>query len=94
MLPLVAHVLSQTPGLTSSELSGETKVGACRTQAAISLQEYLRHILDLDVKYVDGQLKERPVVTPIHSLIQSEICFWFGLHRRQWKLLSGIEVRT
>ncbi len=64
------------------------------TQTAISFEEYLRHIPDPDVEYVDGHLKERPVVAPIHSVLQSEICLWFGLHRSQWKLLTGVEVRT
>ena len=63
-------------------------------QTIISLDEYLKHIPDPDVEYVDGHLKERPVVAPMHGVLQSEICLWFGQHRQEWKLLAGVEVRT
>lgn len=39
-------------------------------------------------------MKERPVVSPLHGVLQSEVCFWFGQRRQQWQLLTGVGVRT
>lgn len=63
------------------------------TQTLISLEEYLKKIPDPDVEYVDGYLKERPVVSTLHGLLQSEICGWFISHRKEWKVLSAVEAR-
>jgi Uma2 family endonuclease len=61
---------------------------------AISIDDYLKKIPDPDVEYIDGQLRERPVVLSVHGLLQSEICIWCGAHRKDWKVRSAVEVRT
>ena len=60
----------------------------------ISLEEYLRTVPDPDVEYIDGLLKERPVVFSIHGLLQGEIVTWFKSHRKDWNVRAAVEVRT
>jgi Uma2 family endonuclease len=69
------------------------KMSTMATQTTISLEEYLKTVPDPDVEYVNGSLKERPLVSCWHGIIQSEICSWFTSHRKEWKLLAGVEVR-
>jgi Uma2 family endonuclease len=61
---------------------------------ATSIEEYLKTVPDPDVEYVDGELRERPMVFSVHGTLQSEICIWFGAHRKDWMVLTGVEIRT
>jgi Uma2 family endonuclease len=59
----------------------------------LPIEQYLRTSYDPDVEYVDGQLKERPVVQSIHGTIQSLLSFWFYQHAGEWKIRVAVEVR-
>ena len=62
---------------------------------SISMQEYLDTTdFHPDVEYVDGMLKERPVVASVHGLLQSLIGKWFLDHRAEWDVKAAVEVRT
>jgi Uma2 family endonuclease len=60
----------------------------------LTLEAYLRSVPNPDVEYIDGELKERPVVSSAHGLIQTIIGAWFFTHQNEWKLRAGVEVRT
>ena len=60
----------------------------------ISIDEYLHtSSYNPDVEYIDGELRERPVVFSIHGKLQSLLCIWFGQHE-EWGLDVAVEVRT
>lgn len=62
---------------------------------AISVQEYLEGpVPQPDVEYLDGELKERPVVFSVHGLLQILIGSWFQAHREEWDVKAAVEVRT
>lgn len=69
-------------------------VTSAMATTGISLEEYLRTVPDPDVEYIDGFLKERPVVFSIHGLLQLEIGMWFNNHRKEWNVRAAVEVRT
>lgn len=61
----------------------------------MSIDEYLNNSsFHPDVEYIDGELKERPVVFSVHGRIQSLISTWFGIHEDEWSVLVAVEVRT
>ena len=61
----------------------------------VSLDDYLHNSsYHPDVEYVDGELKERPVVFSVHGRLQSLISTWFGMHEDEWGVLVAVEVRT
>jgi Uma2 family endonuclease len=61
----------------------------------ISMQEYLESSnFHPDVEYIDGMLRERPVVQPVHGLLQLLIGKWFLDHRAEWDVKAAVEVRT
>ncbi len=63
--------------------------------ALISLEEYLQGpVPQPDVEYLDGKLRERPVVFSMHGSLRGLICSWFHEHREAWNLRSAVEVRT
>ena len=64
------------------------------TAALISLEEYLHTGFERDMEYVDGELRERPVVFSIHGLMQVQIAAWFMNHGMEWNLKVAVEVRT
>ena len=60
----------------------------------ISLEDYLHTSYKPDVEYIDGELKEKPVVQWMHSNLQANLCLWFGQHKKEWKIIVGVESRT
>ena len=64
------------------------------TATQVSLDLYLSSVYEPDVDYVDGELEERNVGEFDHSMVQQEICFWFSLHGKEWRVRSVIEQRT
>ena len=61
----------------------------------MTIEEYLNGpVPEPDVEFVDGELKEKPVVMSIHGRLQSIICGWFERHIDDWGVLSAVEVRT
>ena len=59
----------------------------------VPLEEYLRTSYEPDPEYIDGELKEKPVVQWTHSSLQASLCLWFGQHRKEWKIALGVESR-
>ena len=61
---------------------------------SISIEEYLHNTsYKPDVEYIDGDLRERPMVMSAHGKLQSLISIWFGQHE-EWGLDVAVEVRT
>ncbi len=62
---------------------------------AISIDEYLNDTsYKPDVEYIDGEIKERPVVKRAHGRLQSLLSMWFGEHEDLWNVEVAVEVRT
>ncbi len=65
------------------------------TAVGISIEEYLRGpVPHPDVEYVDGELKERPLVQRIHGRLQSILSAWFENHADAWGVVPAAELRT
>lgn len=64
------------------------------TTVRVPLEEYLTTTYQPDVEYLDGELKEKPVVQFAHSEIQGLLSAWFWQHRKEWRIKSGPEART
>ena len=64
------------------------------TALRVSLEEYLNTDYRPDVEYLDGELREKPVVQFAHSEIQGLLSAWFWQHRKEWHIKSGPEART
>ncbi len=64
------------------------------TAALVSMAEYERMAFERDVEYVDGELRERPMVMSVHGLIQVWLGTWFSNHTREWRIKAAVEVRT
>ncbi len=61
----------------------------------VSMEEYLAHAgYDPDVEFVDGELKELPVVDSIHGRLQTILGQWFGRFEDEWNVIASVEVRT
>ncbi len=56
----------------------------------ITIEEYLSGpVPDPDVEFVDGEMKEKPVVMSIHGRLQFIIGAWFERHIDEWGVLSA-----
>ncbi len=64
------------------------------TAAKVSLQEYLNTSYHPDVEYIDGELKEKPVVGFAHGEVQGFIFNWFSRHYQEWNIRCAVETRT
>jgi Uma2 family endonuclease len=64
------------------------------TSTPVAIDEYLRVEYDPDVEYVDGELKERPMVMIEHGALQSQLSFWFISHKKEWKIRVAVEGRV
>ena len=64
------------------------------TTAIVSIETYLSTSYCPDVEYLDGVLKEKPVVQIVHGRVQVLIGMWFENHRREWGIYAAVEVRT
>ncbi len=60
----------------------------------VPIQEYLNTSYRPDVEYIDGVLKEKPLVQWTHANLQAFLCIWFGQHRKEWGITVGVEART
>jgi Uma2 family endonuclease len=65
-----------------------------QSATAITLAHYLATRYRPDVEFLDGQLKERPLVSPAHGRVQSLLAVWFGKHEDEWGVQSLIAART
>ena len=68
--------------------------GGHMATTGISIEEYNRTSYHPDLEYLDGELRERPVVQTVHSRLQVILGAWFFNHRREWKVWAGVEART
>jgi Uma2 family endonuclease len=64
------------------------------TTSGISLEEYLRTSYKPDREYIDGALKEKPVVQFVHGKLQGLLVVWFWQHQSEWNTRCAVETRT
>ncbi len=65
------------------------------TQVIISIEDYLNgRVPEPDVEYIDGVLKEKPLVQKVHGRLQVIIGSWFEAHADEWDQIASVEVRT
>ena len=64
------------------------------TATLLSLEEYLSTSFHPDKEFIRGELKEKPVVAPVHGTTQSLLSLWFGLHDEEWHIHCMVEART
>ncbi len=83
-------------GLYNLDLDRRTRESEAwmATAALTSMDDYLKTSYERDVEYVNGELKERPVVFSVHGLLQMKIGSWFDQHEEEWGVRAGVEVRT
>ncbi len=62
--------------------------------ALLSLEEYLHTTYRPDCDFVDDHIEERNLGELQHSLLQSELSYWFRLHRTEWNIRVMSELRT
>ena len=60
----------------------------------ISLDEYLDTSFRPDMELVQGELKGKGMVSPLHGRVQFLIGHWFELHVQNWNLIASMEART
>ena len=60
----------------------------------VTLEEYLSTSYHPDVEFLDGELKERALVSPAHGRVQSLLALWFGQHEDAWGIQTLVEART
>ena len=65
-----------------------------KTEAFVSVQEYLKTSYDPDCDYVDGEVQERNVGERDHSEVQGELFFFFRQRQKQWKTFAFVEQRV
>lgn len=61
---------------------------------ALPLEEYLQTSYRPDREYIDGALKEKPVVGFAHGELQAILASWFRQNRKQWNIRCAVETRT
>jgi Uma2 family endonuclease len=71
-----------------------TTVVSTPASAFVPIEQYLQTNYDPDVEYVDGELRERPVVQTIHGTMKSLLSFWFYQHAAEWNIRCAVEART
>ena len=63
--------------------------------AAMHIEDYLENFsYKPDVEFVDGELKERPMVGSIHGLLKAVVVHWFLNHGKEWNIKAGVGIRT
>jgi Uma2 family endonuclease len=60
----------------------------------VDLDQYLHSSWKPDLEFIEGVLKEKPMPTKLHALVQAMLCLWFGMHMDQWSIVPLPEVRT
>lgn len=64
------------------------------TATRVSLEEYLQTSYRPDREFLDGVLKEKPVVEFVHGEVQGLLFSWFLQHRDEWGIRASVETRT
>jgi Uma2 family endonuclease len=60
----------------------------------VTLEQYLRTSYRTDVEFIDGELKEKPLVQWAHGRLQILIGNWFGAHEDDWGVIVAAGIRT
>ena len=60
----------------------------------VPLEDYLKTGYHPDVEYIDGELKEKPLVQWTHANLQVFISSYFHQRRKEWRIVVGVEART
>jgi Uma2 family endonuclease len=64
------------------------------TTTHIPLSEYLETSYRPDREYVDGEIRERNVGKFEHARLQALLAIWFGIHEKDWDVITVTEQRT
>ena len=64
------------------------------TSTLVPLAEYLATSYRPDCDYLEGELRERNLEDPLHSLVQAFFVCVFGNHSRQWAVRASPELRV
>ena len=64
-----------------------------KTEAFVSVEDYLKTSHDPDCDYVEGEVQERNAGERDHSKLQGEFFFFFRQRQAQWKTFAFIEQR-
>ena len=64
------------------------------TTTALSIEEYLQTSYEHDCEYIDGALKEKPVVEFVHGRVQMLLGVWFWQKESAWGIRCAVETRT
>jgi Uma2 family endonuclease len=64
------------------------------TTAGISIEQYLKTSYTPDCEYIEGELKEKPLVGFPHGNMQVILGSWFQTHAREWRIKVAVETRT
>jgi|SRR5579864_4493736 len=65
-----------------------------KSEALISVDEYLRTAYSPDCDYVDGEVQERNLGERDHSALQGEFLYYFRSRKKQWKVFAYVEQRV
>ena len=71
-----------------------THTASLLTPVRMSIEEYLSTSFRPDMELVGGELKQKPVVAPVHGTIQSLLSLWLGLRDEEWHIHCMVETRT
>lgn len=62
---------------------------------AMTIEEYLNGpVPDPDVEFINGVLREKPLMMRIHTRLQAILCAWFENHAEEWGVVPSPELRT
>ena len=60
----------------------------------VTLEQYLSTSYRPDVEYLEGELRARSTVSPLHGRTQMMLGLWFGNHELEWGVQVVAEART
>jgi Uma2 family endonuclease len=84
---MAATTVVSTPAIVAPKSS------SAPTLTFVPIEEYLRTSYRPDVEYIDGYLREKPVVMSVHGRLQSLLSHWFVSHEEEWQVMVGVEIR-
>jgi Uma2 family endonuclease len=65
-----------------------------QSAAAVTLAHHLATSYRPDVEFLNGELREKPLVSPVHGRVQMLLGVWFGRHEDEWGVQTLAEART
>ncbi len=67
---------------------------AAVAQSALTIEQYLSTSFEVDMEYIDGELREKPVTAFIHGRVQILLGVWFRQFEKELEIVAGVEART